>query len=69
MDRLTNLILCLDPTDGQVEEERTSEGIWNKRYRIMLPIVAALTPECAKDTSILCYETWNSGQGRTLRTI
>jgi Cytochrome C and Quinol oxidase polypeptide I len=51
--RITNLILCQDLNNCQVEEVRTSNGIWNQWYRIMLPLVAAPTHEYSKRIS--CY--------------
>jgi hypothetical protein len=56
MDRLTNLILCQDLTNGRAREVRTLDGIWNKWYRIMLPFIAAPTHEYSKGISILCLQ-------------
>jgi len=57
MDRLTNLKHCLDLINDQAEEERTSEGIWNRRYLIMLPFTTVPTPEYSKGISSLCSKT------------
>ena len=59
MDRLTNLILCQDLINGQAREVRTLDGIWNKWYRIMLPLIAAPTHKYSKGISILCLRGMN----------
>lgn len=59
MDRLTNLILCQDLTNRQAREVRTLDGIWNKWYRIMLPLIAAPTHKYSKGISILCLRGMN----------
>ena len=69
MDRLTNLLLCQDLTNGQAKEERTFYGIRNKWYRIMLLFVVAPTQESLKKRSILRIYVCNKQQSRILRTI
>ena len=65
--RLTNLIFFLDLINAQVEEVRTSNGIWNHWYRIMLPVIAAPTHEYSKGISVMFYINVTKRQGRALR--
>ena len=72
MGRLTNLILCQDLINCKAVEEITTDGIWNKWYRILLLFVAAPTHENSKGMSILCNSNNLYGiecQGRTLKVI
>lgn len=69
MDRLTNLLLCQDLTNGQAKEEKTFDGIRNKWYRIMLLFVVAPTQESLKKRSILRFYGCNNQQSRILKTI
>ena len=59
MNRLTNPILCQDLTNGQAGEVRTSDGTWNRWYRIMLPSIAARNHEFLEKISILRFFGWN----------
>jgi len=67
MNRITNLELFLDQTNGLAKEERTFGGISNVRYRIMLPNVIARTHEYSKGISILF--TRYRKEGRILRRL
>ena len=69
MDRLTNLLLCQDLTNGQAKEERTFDGIRNKWYRVMLLFVVVPTQESLKKRSILRFYACSNQQGRILKTI
>jgi len=69
MDRLTNLLLCQDLTNGQAKEKRTFDGIRNKWYRIMLLFVVAPTQKSLKKRSILRFYGCNNQQSRILKTI
>jgi group II intron reverse transcriptase/maturase len=53
MNRFTNLILCLDLTDGRAREVRALDGISSARYRIMLPNATARIHEYSKRISML----------------
>jgi hypothetical protein len=66
-DRLTNLLLFLDPIDRRAWEVRTLDGISNIEYRIMLLCISARTHEYSKRISMLPMR--HRKQGRVLRTI
>jgi hypothetical protein len=67
MGRLTNLILCQDLINSQVGEERTPNGIWNQRYRIMLPLIVAPTHEYSTRISVMFMMNVTGRQGRAQR--
>jgi hypothetical protein len=62
-DRLTNLILYLDPINRRAREVRTLDGISNVKYRILLLSITARIHEYSKRISMLPMRHNKTRQG------